>query len=62
MKVDPVTFAVIKSGLDSIRVKCEELGLDVAEDRYPELLAKVKELGVRKRGLVTDNEFREMLP
>ena len=51
-----------KSGLDSIRVKCEELGLDVAEDRYPELLAKVKELGVRKRGLVTDNEFREMLP
>src|SRR5947209_5680219 len=51
-----------KSGLDSIRIKAEELGLDVAEDRYPELLAKVKELGVRKRGLVTDNEFREMLP
>jgi len=51
-----------KSGLDSIRVKCEELGLDMAEDRYPELLAKVKELGMRKRGLVTDDEFREMLP
>jgi isopropylmalate/homocitrate/citramalate synthase len=51
-----------KSGLDSIRVKCEELGLDVAEDRYPELLAKVKELGMRKRGLVTDDEFRAMLP
>jgi isopropylmalate/homocitrate/citramalate synthase len=50
-----------KSGLDSIRVKCEELGLNVAEDRYPELLAKVKELGTRKRGLVTDNEFREMI-
>jgi isopropylmalate/homocitrate/citramalate synthase len=50
-----------KSGLDSIRVKCEELGLGLAEDRYPELLAKVKELGARKRGLVTDDEFREML-
>ena len=50
-----------KSGLDSIRVKCEELGLNLAEDRYPELLAKVKELGARKRGLVTDDEFREML-
>jgi len=50
-----------KSGLDSIRVKCDELGLNVAEDRYPELLAKVKELGTRKRGLVTDNEFRKMI-
>ena len=25
-----------------------------------ELLAKVKELGTRKRGLVTDEEFREL--
>ena len=50
-----------KSGLDSIRVKCEELGLNVGEDRYPELLARVKEMGTRKRGLVTDDEFREMI-
>src|SRR5262249_8844222 len=34
-----------KSGLDSIRIKAEELGLDVPEDRHPELLAAVKELG-----------------
>jgi isopropylmalate/homocitrate/citramalate synthase len=49
-----------KSGLDSIRIKAEELGLDVPEDRRAGLLAKVKELGARKRGLVTDDEFRDM--
>jgi isopropylmalate/homocitrate/citramalate synthase len=49
-----------KSGLDSIRIKAEELGLDVPEDRRPELLARVKKLGTRKRGLVTDDEFREL--
>jgi isopropylmalate/homocitrate/citramalate synthase len=50
-----------KSGLDSIRIKADELGLDVPEDRYAEVLARVKELGMRKRGLVTDNEFRELV-
>jgi isopropylmalate/homocitrate/citramalate synthase len=46
-----------KSGLDSIRIKAEQLGLDVPEDRYADLLAEVKELGTRKRGLVDDAEF-----
>ena len=49
-----------KSGLDSIRIKAEELGLDVPEERRAELLAQVKELGARKRGLVTDDEFRAL--
>ena len=49
-----------KSGLDSIRIKAEELGLDVPEERRGELLAKVKELSARKRGLVSDDEFREL--
>ena len=49
-----------KSGLDSIRIKAEELGVDVPEERRAEVLAKVKELGTRKRGLVTDDEFREL--
>ena len=49
-----------KSGLDSIRIKAEELGLDVPEERRAEVLARVKELGTRKRGLVTDEEFREL--
>jgi len=49
-----------KSGLDSIRIKAEELGLDVPEERRAEVLAKVKELGTRKRGLVGDDEFRAL--
>jgi isopropylmalate/homocitrate/citramalate synthase len=47
-----------KSGLDSIRIKVAELGLDVPEERYPALLDAVKRAGTRKRGLVTDAEFR----
>jgi isopropylmalate/homocitrate/citramalate synthase len=50
-----------KSGLDSIRIACERLGLDVPEERWPELLAKVKALGAEKRGLVTDDELRSFL-
>jgi isopropylmalate/homocitrate/citramalate synthase len=50
-----------KSGLDSIRIKAQELGLDVPEERRAELLARVKELGARKRGLVSDDEFRELV-
>jgi isopropylmalate/homocitrate/citramalate synthase len=49
-----------KSGLDSIRIKVAELGLDVPEERYPELLAEVKNLGAEKRALVTDNELRAL--
>jgi hypothetical protein len=29
-------------------------------ERRAEVLARVKELGARKRGLVTDEEFREL--
>jgi isopropylmalate/homocitrate/citramalate synthase len=50
-----------KSGIDSIRIKCEELGLDLDEDEQRRLLAEVKRLGAEKRGLVTDEEFRSLL-
>ena len=49
-----------KSGLDSIRIKVADLGLDVPEDRFPKLLEAVKRAGTRKRGLVTDAEFRRL--
>jgi isopropylmalate/homocitrate/citramalate synthase len=49
-----------KSGLDSIRIKADELGLDVPEERRADVLARVKELGARERRLVTDDEFREL--
>jgi isopropylmalate/homocitrate/citramalate synthase len=50
-----------KSGLDSIRIKAEELGLDVPEERRAEVLTRVKALGTSKRGLVTDDEFKELI-
>jgi isopropylmalate/homocitrate/citramalate synthase len=49
-----------KSGLDSIRIKLAELGLERPEDDWPDLLSAVKELGASKHGLVTDEEFREI--
>jgi isopropylmalate/homocitrate/citramalate synthase len=50
-----------KSGLDSIRIKAEELGLDLPEERRAEVLAAVKQLGAEKRGLVTDEELRRIV-
>ena len=50
-----------KSGLDSIRIKAEELGLEVPEARRPELLAAVKKLGAEQRRLVSDEEFRALV-
>jgi isopropylmalate/homocitrate/citramalate synthase len=50
-----------KSGLDSVRIKAEELGVELPEERRAEVLAAVKELGTRKRGLVTDQEFVEIV-
>jgi len=49
-----------KSGIDSIRIKAEELGLDVPEEQRAALLEAVKKLGTEKRGLVTDDEFRAL--
>ena len=49
-----------KSGIDSIRIKAEELGLDLDDDAQRDLLARVKELGAEKRGLVEDEEFRRL--
>jgi isopropylmalate/homocitrate/citramalate synthase len=49
-----------KSGIDSIRIKAKELGLELPDEAQRELLARVKALGAEKRGLVTDDEFREL--
>jgi isopropylmalate/homocitrate/citramalate synthase len=46
-----------KSGLDSIRIKAEELGLELDDEARRELLAAVKALGERERRLVSDEEF-----
>ncbi|HLI62074.1 MAG TPA: hypothetical protein VKV05_01655 [Terriglobales bacterium] len=50
-----------KSGLDSIRLKAEELGLDVPEPQRAEILAKVKSKAIANGGLVSDEEFRAIV-
>jgi isopropylmalate/homocitrate/citramalate synthase len=46
-----------KSGIASIAIKVRELGLDVAEDRFPALLAAVKQRAIAERGLIDDAAF-----
>lgn len=50
-----------KSGLVSIKLKAEELGLDVPQDKHAELLAKVKEQATAAGRLMTDDEFRQLV-
>jgi len=47
-----------KSGLASIELKGQELGLDIPEDKRGAILAEVKDLGTSHAGLITDEEFR----
>jgi isopropylmalate/homocitrate/citramalate synthase len=49
-----------KSGIDNVRLKAEELGLDLPEEAQRALLARVKALGSEKRDLVSDDEFRRL--
>jgi isopropylmalate/homocitrate/citramalate synthase len=50
-----------KSGLDSIDLKCKELGLSIGPDQRAPILAEVKKRAIAKRSLVTDDEFREIV-
>jgi methanogen homocitrate synthase len=46
-----------KSGLDSIELKCKELGVALLPEERAAVLAAVKQKGIEKRGLLTDEEF-----
>src|SRR6266481_2954696 len=50
-----------KSGLDSIDLKCRELGLTIAPEQRASVLAEVKKCAIAKRGLLTDEEFRQIV-
>ncbi len=50
-----------KSGLDSIEIKARDLGLEVPQEKRAAVLAAVKQRSIEKRGLVTDQEFREIV-
>jgi isopropylmalate/homocitrate/citramalate synthase len=47
-----------KSGLDSIRIKLAEVGIERPEEDWPALLAAVKELGAREHRVLTEAEWR----
>jgi isopropylmalate/homocitrate/citramalate synthase len=50
-----------KSGLDSIELKAKELGLKVAPEQRATVLAEVKKRAIAKRGLLSDDEFRDIV-
>jgi isopropylmalate/homocitrate/citramalate synthase len=50
-----------KSGLDSIDLKANELGLAITSEQRAPILAAVKKRAIAKRGLLTDEEFREIV-
>jgi isopropylmalate/homocitrate/citramalate synthase len=49
-----------KSGLDSIDLKGKELGIAITSERRAPILAAVKHKAIAKRGLLSDEEFREI--
>ncbi len=50
-----------KSGVDSIDLKCKELGLQIAPEQRVPILTEVKRRSIAKRGLLTDEEFRAIV-
>jgi isopropylmalate/homocitrate/citramalate synthase len=50
-----------KSGLDSVDLKAKELGLTIPADQRVPILAAVKQRAIAKRGLLTDQEFRQIV-
>lgn len=49
-----------KSGKDSIRVKLEEFNLELDEEKFPQLLADIKNLSIQERRYLTDQEFMDL--
>lgn len=49
-----------KSGRSSIRYKLEQLGISATEDQVKEILEIVKLKGIDKKGLVSEDELREI--
>ncbi|MCX8181734.1 MAG: hypothetical protein N3D12_01320 [Candidatus Methanomethyliaceae archaeon] len=50
-----------KSGPYNVRLKLQELGIEVPQEKYPEILGLVYERSLGKKGALTDEEFLEIL-
>jgi len=49
-----------KSGKKSVEYKLEKLGIQATSDQVNDILNRVKELGMKKKGLVSDRELRDI--
>ncbi|HHW18765.1 MAG TPA: 2-isopropylmalate synthase [Firmicutes bacterium] len=50
-----------KSGVNSIKMKAEEMGIQLSEEEARIILNRVKELGIAKKGTVSGAEFAEIV-
>jgi len=50
-----------KSGTNSVKFKAEKMGIEISEEEARLILARVKKLGIAKKGTVSDQEFAQIL-
>jgi methanogen homocitrate synthase len=51
-----------KSGKRSVTFSLEQMGInDTADDKVAEILLQVKNLGIKKKTIITDDEFRDIV-
>ena len=50
-----------KSGKKSVEFKLKELGVAASNDQVDKIVKEVKDLGMKKKGLVSDSEFKAMV-
>lgn len=50
-----------KSGTPSIKEKLNEIGVSATEEQIKSILAKVKQAGIDKKGLLSDSEFKDII-
>jgi isopropylmalate/homocitrate/citramalate synthase len=49
------------SGIDSIKAKLKELGIQTSEEEAMNVLAAVKQYSLETKALLTDQEFRQVV-
>jgi methanogen homocitrate synthase len=50
-----------KSGKKSVEYKLRNLKVSFDEEQLGEILSRVKDLGMKKKGLVSDDEFKKIV-
>ena len=50
-----------KSGKRSVEYKLEKMNFKATSDQVDEILKNVKDLGVKKKGILSDNEFKSIV-